>query len=239
MAGNIQNREAFLSTIAKRLGREPITAGINRPTWKYNPQDEVLKEATSAELLEVLKTQCLEIHTDLQVTNKANLLQTVKDMVEEYGGGPILAGKDNRFDEFGLSPLLHEVWPNEGVEVHEWDYQRGKENIRLADLANVGLSISDIALAESGTVVLFSRKDQGRSLHFLPSTSIVLVPMSTLVPRITQAAKIMREKVANGEHIPSCINFITGPSNSADIEMDLVVGVHGPVKAAYLVIKDL
>jgi len=56
---------------------------------------------------------------------------------------------------------------------------------------------------------------------------------------MTQATKIIRNKFNNGEAVPSCINYITGPSKSSDIEMKLVVGVHGPVKVKFIVIQDL
>lgn len=238
MNGTIQNRDAFLDKLANQLGRDRRTK-VERPVWKFNPQNEVLKGATQDELVEILKEQCKNIHTNLVITNSSQLASSLDDVVQTYGGGPIVSWKDERFDQFGLSKLMKEEWSEKGIELHEWDYTKGEENIKKAEHANVGITISDITLAESGTAVLFSSKDKGRTVSFLPATSIILVPKSSIVPRMTQAAKIIREKVENGEQVASCINFITGPSNSADIEMILVVGVHGPIKATYMVIEDL
>ncbi len=237
MAGTIENRDVFVSKIANQLGRVPKIE-MERPTWQYQPQDRVLKEATKDELVEVLVEQCKNIHTDIVLTNTANLPVDLQKAVENYGGQSVITWKDTRFQSFGLSSLMTEQWPQANIQLYEWDSEQPKENIRQAEKATIGITISEITLAESGTAVLFSSKDKGRSVSFLPENSIILIPKSTIVPRMTQAARLISEKVRTGEQIASCINFITGPSNSADIEMILIVGVHGPMKATYIVIED-
>lgn len=239
MVGTVKNRDKFLNKISSKLGRPRISTSFDKPSWKFKPQNEVLKNATKNELLEVLKEQCNKIHTSLYITNSKELPSILNKAVHEFGGGPIVHMKDERFSTWGLNPLLKQEWSKQNIEVFEWDYTKGEENIRKAEHANVGIAISEVTLAESGTVVLFSDKDKGRTVNFLPSTFIALVPLSTLVPRMTQAALKIEEIYHETGHIPSCINFITGPSNSADIELKLVVGVHGPFKAAYIVINDL
>ncbi|WP_275695646.1 LutC/YkgG family protein [Ferdinandcohnia quinoae] len=238
MNGTIQNRESFLTNIAKQLGRERKTS-VEKPIWKFNPQDEVLKGASQDDLVEVLKEQCKSINTDIVITNTEKLPDSLKEVVKNYGGGPIITWKDNRFDEYGLSHLMNQEWPEAGIDLHVWDHTKQEENIEKANFANVGITISEITLAESGTAVLFSSKDRGRTVSFLPATSVIIMPKSTIVPRMTQAAQFIREKVKSGEQVASCINFITGPSNSADIEMIPIIGVHGPIKATYIVVENL
>jgi len=237
MAGSIQNRDLFLSKIAQQLGHSPKTE-LTRPTWQYQPQDRVLKGATKDELVEVLVNQCQFIDTEILKTNTANLSDALQKVVENYGGHSVITWKDERFQSYGLSSLMTEQWPQANIQLYEWDSDQPEENIRQAEKANIGITISEITLAESGTAVLFSSKDKGRSVSFLPENSIILIPKSTIVPRMTQAARFISEKIRNGEQIASCINFITGPSNSADIEMIPVIGVHGPIKATYIVIED-
>jgi L-lactate dehydrogenase complex protein LldG len=239
VTGTIQNRDTFLNQIASQLGRPRNSTSVQRTKWKFRPQDEVLKEATQDELLEVLTEQCKKIHTTLYKTELNDLSATINEVVSKYGGGPIVTWKDERFTQWGLDSLMKSKWPSQGIDVYEWDHTKGSENITIAEKANVGITISEITLAESGTVVLFSDENKGRTVSFLPATYVALIPKSTLVPRMTQATQKMREIYQKTSHVASCINFITGPSNSADIELNLVVGVHGPVKASYIVINDL
>lgn len=239
MKGTIQNREAFLDTIASSLGRPRISTPIERPKWKFQPQYEVLKNKTQDELIDVLAEQSKRIHTSFFKTDLNGLRDTLNQVVLGFGGGPVVTWKDERFTQWGLDGLLKTDWPSQKIEVHEWDYKKGEENVRKAEKANVAIAISEITLAESGTVVVSINENRGRNMNFLPATYIALIPKSTIVPRMTQAVQKIRENELQSGKVASCINFISGPSNSADIELNLVVGVHGPIKAVFIVVNDL
>src|SRR5699024_222684 len=156
----------------------------------------------------------------------------VNEILREHGEGKTVIAKDERFTTFGLTDLL------DAPSTYLWDVAKGRENIDEAEKAKTGIMFSDISLSEYATVVIFIDKDKARSISLLPEIFIGIIPASTLVPRMTQASAIIDEKINKGETIASCVNFVSGPSNSADIEYNLVVGVHGPVKASYIVVID-
>lgn len=232
----IQNRDQFLNTIANSLGR-PIKTKATRPAWKHLPQLEVLKNASQDELVEALKQQCENIHTKFHQTSTSNLADTLQQVINEFGGKSVVAWKDERFEKFGLKETIQSL-PENGIEYHEWDSNDHELNIKNAEKANISITISEITLAESATAVLYSHPNRGRTMNFLPENVIVLIPKSSIVPRMTQAAQKIHKQIESGEQIPSCILFMSGPSNSADIESVLIVGVHGPVRATYIVVED-
>ncbi|MBB5173189.1 LutC/YkgG family protein [Texcoconibacillus texcoconensis] len=234
--GTIQNRDRFLKNVADRLGRKRKTEGVTRPKWSVTPQYDVLAEASQDELMHALIEQCGNIHTNVHVTKKDTLVETFRQTIEELGAGSVVKWDDERFAKYGLSEALNAK--EEGLHVHTWNPSLKEENIKIAERANIGVTFADMALAESGTVVLFSDEGKGRSVSLLPQTYIGIIPKSAIVPRMTQATEKVHQMVDGGKDVPTCVNFISGPSNSADIELRLVVGVHGPVKATYIIIED-
>ena len=233
----IQNRDHFLDNLANCLGRPRLTEGVERPTWSFNPQWKVYAGFSQDQLVDVLEKQCKKIHTDFKRTNKVGLPELLKAVIASYDGQKVLASNDRRNDDYGI-PLIFENLQQEGVDVRVWDSGKERENQVFAEQADVGITFSEITLAESATVTLFNDKDNGRTISLLPRTYIAIIPKSTLVPRMTQATKQIHEANVQGREVSSCISFISGPSNSADIEMNLIVGVHGPVQATYIVVDD-
>lgn len=89
----------------------------------------------------------------------------------------------------------------------------------------------------TGSVTVVNRPEMGRGFNFLPTHYVALVPQSGLVRSTRQAMVNYEHRFAEGLKT-SAITIISGPSNSGDIEMELVVGVHGPVQCTYVVISD-
>jgi L-lactate dehydrogenase complex protein LldG len=231
----VQNRDKFLENLASNLGRPRRREGVERPVWSVKPQDEVFKGATQDELVNILERQSAAIYADFVRTDKDRLTKVLKDLIRKEGRS-MIAADDQRNEEYGLKGLFEDL-EEEMDEVHVWDSSIGKENQVIAERADVGITFSDITLAESATVTLFNNKDNGRTISLLPKTYIAIIPKSTIVPRMTQAARQIRQAAQQGQDVSSCVSFITGPSNSADIEMIKIVGVHGPMKAIYVLVE--
>lgn len=219
------NRDVFLNRVASKLGRERIH-NVQRPDLSGMIPDSY-GALTTDDLISILKEQCFFIHTQLIESTPDILQRTLDDLIAANGGGQVMTSGDRRFAGYGVSFPDSTVWSGEASR---------EENISRSEAANTVIVFADYVLAESGTIVVESRPDQGRALHFLPEHYIAIVEKERIVLRSTQAAAALNRRVEAGESVGSSINLISGPSNSADIEMQLVVGVHGPLRATYVLI---
>ena len=99
----------------------------------------------------------------------------------------------------------------------------------------VSLSRAFAGVAESGTLALLSGPENPTTLNFLPDTHIVMIDAADIAGDYEAVWRRLRERYGSGA-MPRTVNFITGPSRSADIEQTLILGAHGPRALHILVV---
>jgi len=109
---------------------------------------------------------------------------------------------------------------------------------RAAQLAaEAGLSTAQWGIAETGTLVLESAREQHRLASLLVPLHVALLPVARLVGTLGDALSVLQTPA--GAPTSRTITFVTGPSRTADIELELVVGVHGPRQLLVLLVDSL
>jgi len=103
------------------------------------------------------------------------------------------------------------------------------EVVRDVADADIGITGVDYALAETGSLVLLTGVGRARSVSLLPPVHIAFVKTSQIISGFDDLfAALVRDQPSDAVNLGSAVTFITGPSRTADIELTLVVGVHGP-----------
>ncbi len=95
--------------------------------------------------------------------------------------------------------------------------------VRLAEL---GVTSCECLVAQTGSILVSSRPAGGRLMSVLPPVHLVMAGPDQVVPDLATALRIVHERYC--ERWPSALSLITGPSRTADIEKNLVLGAHGP-----------
>jgi L-lactate dehydrogenase complex protein LldG len=107
------------------------------------------------------------------------------------------------------------------------------EFVQLAIHAGIGISGVDYALADTGSLVVISAPGRARSASLVPPIHIALVRPEQVLSDLNDLFPLLKERGT----LSSAIAFITGPSRTADIEMTLVVGVHGPQQLHVILVR--
>ena len=128
-----------------------------------------------------------------------------------------------------------------GIEVRVLAQASGssRETLRQqAVRADLGITGADYAIAETGSVVLLPRHGLSRLVSLLPPIHVAIVRPQEVVESLEDLFLLRRLAFYQGDgDMGSYMNFITGPSRTADIEQTLVTGVHGPKEAHLLILE--
>ncbi len=101
--------------------------------------------------------------------------------------------------------------------------------------APAGLSGAELAIAETGSVLLAENTLEARVVSMLTLAHFILVGEDRLVPMLDDAAGILQQFSRAQRHYMS---FVTGPSRTADIERTLTIGVQGPKTLCVILVTE-
>ncbi|HSK63201.1 MAG TPA: lactate utilization protein, partial [Pyrinomonadaceae bacterium] len=106
---------------------------------------------------------------------------------------------------------------------------------RAKDLFNfdVGITNAQAGIAETGTLVLDSSVERNRLVSLVPPVHIAILDASRIYTTLGETLAALQ----SGSELSPAITFITGPSRTADIELTLAIGVHGP-QELYVIVND-
>jgi L-lactate utilization protein LutC len=145
--------------------------------------------------------------------NVAGAIAHIERIVREKNARKVLVGDGDIIELLDLKRALS------GVEVTRVaDLEAAHEKATFFE-ADIGISGVEHLIAETGTVVLATRRDQPRALSLLVPVHIAVARKAQLLPDLFDLFP---------QELPACLTLITGPSKTGDIELRLVTGVHGP-----------
>ena len=130
-------------------------------------------------------------------------------------------------------PMKGVCWPVMALlDWHNVDIEIEARAARGDDL--VGITGAFLGIAETGTLMLLSGPRTPAATSLLPETHIAVVPQSRIVKAMEEAWALTRQQ--RGE-LPRAVNFVSGPSRTADIEGQLQLGAHGPYRVHVIVVN--
>jgi L-lactate dehydrogenase complex protein LldG len=98
----------------------------------------------------------------------------------------------------------------------------------------VGITGAFCAIAETGTLMLLSGPRTPAAASLLPETHIAVMRADRLVGTMEDAWRLLR---AESGAPPRAVNFVSGPSRTADIEQTLTLGAHGPYRVHVVLVR--
>ncbi len=149
-----------------------------------------------------------------------------------------LGGQVHLVPEGELSAELSEFLRSKGVDRVQADesgakYVSGIPAIRKPDpTIRAGVTGAVCGIAESGSLLLVSGAGQTLTASLLPEVHVAVLKTSEILPNLADALRRPEVRAAAAGVI------VTGPSRTADIEMTLTIGVHGPGELHVFLIDD-
>jgi L-lactate dehydrogenase complex protein LldG len=254
----IQNHRAgFINRVRQSLGPDIEPADVRRtrifPETSDKGAQNLLQEIQSRTLQEretllaLLTDQAgpLNLHV-IPVADLAEAARQIAALVQrknpEWGEEKSLI----RWSHPLLDALnLESALANQNIPVHTTamdshaDLQGQKQVIRENTIASfMGITAADYCVADTATIVMKTYPHQGRAVSLVPAVHVAVIKIDQILTNLTELYAVLDdEKDAQKNGLTHHMVFVSGPSKTADIELTMVHGAHGPKEMYIFVIR--
>lgn len=224
----------FLAPISSALGHDEVPRSVPPCASAGDVTRRVHVEGT-AELTKAFCDAADAMHVTVHRCESADVARVVAGIISASDKPQVVVPRDERISSFGLDAAFEDA----EISCSIWDSEAGVQECRQMCLdASFGVTFPTFGVAETGSVVQLCNQDCGRSISLLPETHIAVLDAASILPQMIDALTALRQDGGEGgRELPSQICFISGPSNTSDIELVRVEGVHGPMYVHYVVIE--
>jgi L-lactate dehydrogenase complex protein LldG len=194
--------------------------------------------ATECDAVEQFRAELSGLHAQVHLCDgPADAIEQVCALLHTIGATQAITWDAADLPLPDLLPTLATL----GVaRVDEHERRQPNRSAPYARLEPVPVCISgvDMAIAESGTMIVASGPGRARMASLLPPTHIALLPAERIVRTLPEAFDRLEQQFGATLFTDrSNLVLITGPSRTADIEQSLTLGVHGPRHVHAFVIR--
>jgi L-lactate dehydrogenase complex protein LldF len=195
-----------IENVRRSLGRTAQAPLEPRPAIHESRQAESVDSEIETFLNEIRKLSGVG-----QKLSPSEIVSVLKALIEEQNVRKATVWETPHLRRLGIAEILNSL----GVELVSPN--AGKHAMAQCDL---GITEADFLLPETGTLVLRSSAEKPRAVSLLPRIHLAIVR-----PEMLRADMHQVFEEAKDQHY---LVFITGPSRTADIELTVTLGVHGP-----------
>lgn len=215
------SREETLTRIRQSLQTGVLPAAVNRLEY-VTPFPEVDHVTLLTSFVREAQAAGSEIY---QPATHEDVLEVLTDLVKQAGQQAI-TWADEDLPIIDIREVLFRASVTRHVPDLAHDPLMRRQQWHNLDNVRVGITGALGGLADTGSIIVASGRHRSRAASLLPETHIALLPSDRLYLTMQAffAASSAQELTENASNLV----FITGPSRTADIELTVTLGVHGP-----------
>jgi L-lactate dehydrogenase complex protein LldG len=222
-------RDEFLEAVRRSTGGDQDAPVSTTSTAPAEPSaTEVGRMDDQRPLADVFEDRAGEVGMHVhRVADMSAASDEVANILDSESIDRVLAWADRDVDGLEF---------RDGVEVERWDPSLPADDLKDSAFGmSCGVTGADYAVAETGSLVVCSSPEHGRSVSLLGRVHVALVRTSVILPDLYDLFARIKTDYPDG--LPSNISLVTGPSKTADIELNLVIGVHGPATVHIVMVE--